>query len=90
MTELRIVKEPAKKGTAAKEKVKEAIGKAKMTRAPFPDERIPELHGKIYNFAKDTAWELKIPMATLVGILDNVKHEIQHEFTPISEDMIDY
>lgn len=62
----------------------------KIIKAPFSDKRIEELHLHIIKKTRDKAIELQIPMGSVVGVLENVKHEIQHEFQPIDSGMIDY
>ena len=65
-------------------------GSNKVITPGFSDERIPKLHDAIYKVAYEVSRELDIPMAYVVGILENVKHEFQHEFLVIEPDMIDF
>ena len=62
----------------------------KIVNGRFSDNRISELHDKILDFTRTEAIKLQMPLATVVGILENIKHEIQHEFLPIDSDQIDY
>ncbi len=49
----------------------------------FSDERITELHTKTIDFVTDLSRELQLPLAVVIGVLENIKHEFQHEFTQI-------
>lgn len=56
----------------------------------FSDERITELHTKTIDFVTDLSRELQLPLAVVIGVLENIKHELQHEFTPIDSVHINY
>jgi hypothetical protein len=62
----------------------------KIKNGNFSDDRIRKLYEMTYNLVKDKAREMQIPAGNVIGVLENVKHELQHEFLTIDHDMIEY
>lgn len=61
----------------------------KVKKGKFTDNRIGILHNALLEMVRDKSNELHISRALCVGILENVKHELQHEFLTIDYSMID-
>lgn len=62
----------------------------KILRGNFSDDRLREFVLYIKEQIYEKGGELQLPLGTIVGCLENIKHEIQHEFMIISSDMIEY
>ena len=62
----------------------------KVKNGHFSDNRIKKLHEYAKDSIREKAIELQLPMASVIGVVDNIKHELQHEFLVIDPEMIEF
>ena len=56
----------------------------------FTDNRIGELSEKVSQYTRDEAIRLQLPITAVIGVLENIKHDFQHEFQPVDGNLIEY
>ena len=62
----------------------------KIVSGNFSDDRLRQFVSYIKDQIYEKGEELQLPVGTIIGCLENIKHEIQHEFLTISGDMVEY